>query len=517
MKKVLLGTDILLFANSSKEELGTIEYLLEWMTRINEKPFVDISTKIILSNYLSDIPPLIARIPILTLAVRKNDQLRTIEKLLDAPTPLDIRSDSMPAWKKSLAHLALLLENKVDYYITDSPLIISIARKLDLDHRVFSVESYLDRCSTEFRDKDPNKGLVIKYGKFRNLNLQDEFFDSFKKDYKEYLDWFHRKQDDYVYYSQNSKGKIHALLKLKIEDNPDQFDDIIPIMSENRCLKISSFKINVTGSKLSERFMRIIFKTAIQEKVDSIYVTIFNNEKKKQRLIDLLQTWGFFEYGHKTGSNEIVLKRHFEKKINSVSCLSSDIFDKVFVKNYYPFHSPQLGVYLVPLRQSYLGLLLGDESILEIKSDINPYRNSISKVIAIKNSQERIIPGVILLFYRMTHVKDDRGLVGVGIVEGVRSHLRNELQFVGICRKRSGFSIKHLKDCWKSIEDKNNLTLIEFLFVTHLNAKEFNESHLNDCGIKTENLHSQMIYPIDLNNFKTLIKDSDYERDYIAY
>ena len=96
MKTVLLGTDIILYANSYREELGTFEYLLEWMARINEKPCVDISTRVILSNFLSDRPPILSRIPVLAEVVRKSHQLRTIERILAAPIPTDIRSDLMP-------------------------------------------------------------------------------------------------------------------------------------------------------------------------------------------------------------------------------------------------------------------------------------------------------------------------------------------------------------------------------------------------------------------------------------
>ncbi|MDE5886086.1 MAG: hypothetical protein K2H46_00700 [Muribaculaceae bacterium] len=517
MKKVLIGTDIILYANSSKEELGVTEYLLEWMARIKEKPCVDISTRIILSNFLSDVPPLLSRIPVLTEAVRKSHQIKTIERIIEAPVPTDIRSDSVPIWKQSLAHLALLQENKVDIYITDSPLMHSIARRIDLDHRVFSVESYLDHCSIAFRDKDPNKGLVIKYDRFGKLNINDEFFNSFKRDYTNYSEWFHRKQNDRVFYSHNAKGEIQALLKLKIEESFDEFDDIVPTMTDNRCLKISSFKVNVRGSRLSERFMRIIFKTAIREKVDSIYVTVFNNEKKKRRLIDLLHAWGFHDYGNKLGSEEMVLKRSFHKEVGRVNSMTSTLYERVFVKDYYPFHSPASGIYLVPLREAFLDLLLGEEEIKVDRLDILPYKNSISKVIAIRNIKGNLYPGAILLFYNMTHVKEDRGIVGVGILEGIRNHLKSEQQFVEICIKRCAFSISHLRDCWKSMDDKDNIALIEFLFVDYLNGREYNEVRLNNCGIDTVGMHSQNIYPITLQSFKKLFKDSDYERDYIAY
>lgn len=517
MNRVLLGTDILLIGDMSPEELGTIEYLFEWMSRIGEQPCIDFSTKVLLTHHQWKIPEFLSRIPVLMAVAKKSRNLSAIEKLLDIPLPVSIHSDSSLAWKRALPHLALLEEDKIDLYITDNDMIHAIAKKINLDHRVYSINTYLDRCSSEYRDRDPNKGLIIRYDQFKKLNLYDPFFDSFKRDYAEYVNWFRKKKDDYVYFSKNKKGKIQALLKLKLEESEEEFYDIDPMMPDNRCLKISSFKVNVTGSKLAERFMRIIFNTAIEEKVDSIYVTLFNNNKGKRRLVSLLEKWGFSEWGTKFGSDELVMRRSFKKEVGRFSSMECEAYDLIFVREDFPFHSPNFGCFLVPLHATYLDLLLGDDSIASRTDDIVPYRNAISKILILKNDLPGIKPGAVLLFYRMTHEKDKRGIVGVGIVERIKKNLDSELQFVGICKKRSGFSVSHLKECWDGFQNKHQLTLIEFLFVTHLDSNIFDEKRLNECGINTKDIHSQTIRPISLEEFRKLFKDSDYERDFVVH
>ena len=66
------------------------------------------------------------------------------------------------------------------------------------------------------------------------------------------------------------------MLKLKIEDVDEDYSDIIPLFPKAKRLKICSLKVDYTGEKLGERFMRIIFDHALENKVDEIYVTIFN-------------------------------------------------------------------------------------------------------------------------------------------------------------------------------------------------------------------------------------------------
>ncbi|MDR3256771.1 MAG: hypothetical protein LBT18_03910 [Endomicrobium sp.] len=58
---------------------------------------------------------------------------------------------------------------------------------------------------------------------------------------------------------------------------------------------IGTFKTLSTGFRLGERFIKIIFDNAIQNRVDGIYVTMFENRKDLQRLSDLYIQWDFLE------------------------------------------------------------------------------------------------------------------------------------------------------------------------------------------------------------------------------
>lgn len=134
----------------------------------------------------------------------------------------------------------------------------------------------------------------IKHKKFREVNLDDEFFDSLKKDYPTFDNWFisHLESDAFVLYDE--QGKIQGFLHLKEEK--DIVDDVRPVIQADKILKVATFKVDAHGTKMGEQFIKIIMDYAVNEDMDLCYVTIFPKHKK---LIELVQAFGFEEYGEK--------------------------------------------------------------------------------------------------------------------------------------------------------------------------------------------------------------------------
>lgn len=130
--------------------------------------------------------------------------------------------------------------------------------------------------------------MSLKYKKFSDIDLTSRFFDSLKNDYPTFEDWFKRKREAFAYISYNENDEIDGFLYLKIED--EALSDMNQQFPQKRRLKLGTFKIEAHGTKLGERFLRIIFKEAMKEKINEIYVTIYD---KHQGLISLLQRFGF--------------------------------------------------------------------------------------------------------------------------------------------------------------------------------------------------------------------------------
>ncbi|MEZ6955886.1 MULTISPECIES: hypothetical protein [unclassified Aeromonas] len=125
--------------------------------------------------------------------------------------------------------------------------------------------------------------MAIVYKKFRDINLNDRFFDSLKEDYPPFAGWFEKKHNESAYVSYNQMGVIDGFLYLKIED--EELSDMTPRFPRARRLKMGTFKVDAHGTKLGERFMSKTFFYAIENNLNEIYVTVFD---KHQGLISLL-------------------------------------------------------------------------------------------------------------------------------------------------------------------------------------------------------------------------------------
>src|SRR5699024_8546334 len=99
--------------------------------------------------------------------------------------------------------------NKVDYLITEDKKIKKKAILLNIGDKVLSIREFI------FKNKDSkivnHDILDIFRVKFGELDINDSFFDSLKKDYTGFVDWFTRKKDEYVF-CYKEQDKILGLL-----------------------------------------------------------------------------------------------------------------------------------------------------------------------------------------------------------------------------------------------------------------------------------------------------------------
>ena len=145
--------------------------------------------------------------------------------------------------------------------------------------------------------------LSVKQEYFGAIEISDPFFDSFKEDYPGFEKWFNKKSEEIAYTCRSDEG-LTAFLYVKREDQDEFYSDITPLFAQKRRLKIGTFKVIHNGFKLGEPSLKIIFDNALLNKVDEIYVTIYDRTDEQTRLIDLLKTFGFVRHGVKTHEND---------------------------------------------------------------------------------------------------------------------------------------------------------------------------------------------------------------------
>lgn len=146
---------------------------------------------------------------------------------------------------------------------------------------------------------------LLEIKKFSSISLVDPFFDSLKKDYKGFEDWFKGKanKDDSAFVLYDKNNNLQGFLYLK--DESDEIDEtIVPPMKKKKRLKVGTFKIDAHSTRLGERFIKKIMDKGIYEGYEEAYVTVF---QKQDKLILLLKTYGFKEYGTK-GDEQVLVK-----------------------------------------------------------------------------------------------------------------------------------------------------------------------------------------------------------------
>lgn len=227
------------------------------------------------------------------------------------------------------------------------------------------------------------------YKRFKDININDRFFDSLKNDYTEFKAWFSRKSaENEGAFIQTVDNSLEGFLYLKEEDGP--ITDIYPTLPCDKALKIGTFKIVPHGTRLGERFIKKSLDYAINKGIDYVYVTIFSHH---DHLLKMFLKYGFYIHGSKTTENgeENVL-------VKQISTITNDVFLD------YPKIDTTSKSFLLGIKPEYHTNLFPDSKLFNESYDAIKdvsHTNSITKVyIAKMYSMASIHPGDNLIIYR---------------------------------------------------------------------------------------------------------------------
>lgn len=432
--RILLDTNIIVHREASKIYNKDIGLLFNWLDKLHyEKCIHPVTIDEIKTYKDNDV------VDTMKIKLENYNALKTISP--DSPQISTLRaSDKNVNDSNDTTILNELLNNRVNYLITEDKGLHRKAKSLDIQDRVYKIDSFIEKLNFENPDLTDYKVLSVKKEYFGNIDINDSFFDSFKEDYREFAAWFNSKADKESYVCL-IEGEVKAFLFLKVEDKDENYIDIAPSFEPKKRLKIGTFKVTSTGLKLGERFLKVIFDNALINRVDEIYVTIFDKREEQQRLVDLLEEWGFKFWGTKNTKNGIenVYVRDFSKiiKDNPREC--------------YPYLNRNSRVFLNPIRPEYHTELFPD-SFLNNESPMNyienqPHRNAIKKIYISRSYYKDLKKGDIILFYR-TGGYHQSVISTIGVIENIVTDIQSEEEFIRLCRKRSIFSDKELSEWW---------------------------------------------------------------------
>lgn len=311
----------------------------------------------------------------------------------------------------------------------------------------------------------------IKLVKFREINLQDTFFDSLRNDYEGFNDWFIRKENEEAYVLK-IENRLEAFLYMKIEEEEDS--TIIPqLFFYNKILKVGTFKINAHGSKLGERFVKLIFDKMIEEKLSKAYVTIF---EKQVNLISLLEEYGFFYWGKK--KDEYVYLKDFNHLVGNIKkdypMIKTKGTKKFLLSIWPPFHTELFPDSKLRTEKNHIIRDLSHTNCIEKvylsgSADILNYKKG--DLIAIyRTAEKNTIAEYTAVVTSICTVSEIRNI----------NEFRTINEFLEFCSDRTIFTEDKLVEFWR---ERRYPYIITLLYNSALNKRIIRKELIEEIGV----------------------------------
>lgn len=393
---------------------------------------------------------------------------------------------------------------RVDLLITEDRKLREKAKKLGIGQKVYSINDFVLEKTEEYPELISYKMLSVKKELFGDIDLRNAFFDSLKEAYPDFIPWFNKKSEEEAYVCRTDEGVIKGFLYIKTEDQSENYSAIEPKFLPKKRLKVGTFKVDMSGFRLGERFIKIIFDNALYRKVDEIYVTFFEDSPNLEALKGLLETWGFVRHGikHSYGKEEAV----FVKKLNF---FNPELSAKINFPNIL-FNKQK---FILPIMAKYHTSLLPD-SILKTEKQIDfmgkdAQKYALQKVYISWAPERNINPGDLVLFYRMgeegSNKKYSSVLTTLGMVDQMHCNFKTKEEFLSHCQNRSVFSKSDLDYFWNRY--RGHLMVLKFVFIKSLKSR-LTLDYLHQLGVVEAPNGPRPFLRISDDNFKKILSDS---------
>lgn len=342
------------------------------------------------------------------------------------------------------ALLREVYENNIGLLLTDDKLILQKATDLYIRDRVITSAEFLSYFETMCPQNVEYKMLSVKLKNLNEVNLHSSFFDTLREDYGgiDFDNWFKKKalKGEKAYVFEDADG-LKGFLYLKSEDAGEDYSDIEPQFAPKKRLKVGTFKIERTGFRLGERFLKIIFDNARRQDVDEIYVTLFEDKREGvAQLKNLMEQWGFRKYGHKKNGEAVLVKsmREYDESRRP--------------KFNFPLTRKSAKCYFLPIYPEYHtdlfpDMILNNED-MHLYEENKAHRYALEKIyLSGAYNLRGAKAGDKVLIYRIGErypKKYSSVVTGVAIIEDIIITKTVE-ECIGICKNRSIFSEDKIK------------------------------------------------------------------------
>ncbi len=344
----------------------------------------------------------------------------------------------------------------------------------------------------------------MSYLPFSEIDINDNFFVSLIGDYPGFKKWFASKSKHKAYVQYNDEQDIEGFLYLKVEY--DEVDDVEPIIYADKILKVGTFKIDAHGTRLGERFIKIILDNAIALDVDKCYVTIYS---KHVSLIKLVQRYGFVQHGTKG-------KDGFQENVyvKDMRIVSEDIN-----KSFPLINTKGNKKYLLSIYPKYHTIMFPD-SILrtennKIIADVS-YTNSIHKIYVCSMEIDVLEYGDLVVMYRTAEsgksAKYSALVTSICVVEEVK--LKSDfIDFEDFYKYSCQYSVFDKADL-KYWYDKGPIKAVKLTYNLALPKRIIRRDLINDVGLNSEGYWG--FFKLSDNQFNDIVTNAQVSKNIIV-
>jgi hypothetical protein len=389
------------------------------------------------------------------------------------------------------AQLFQAYKEYVDYFITEDKGIHAKAEKINLSNKVLSITDSLKLLQEKYTLIIPQHPLLQECSTREIENeLSDLFFDSLRKSYDGFNNWFIEKcaKQNRHCYVLRVDDEISAILIFHREKNTEHG---LPDINHD-AMKMCTLKVaeTVFGYRLGELFLNKMFDMCIKGKIHHLYLTVFPHHT---HLIALLEKYGFvkYEFKNKQGLDELRMIK---------SLVKADYKSYLQAVNAHPFYadSSNINKFVIPIDPKFYNTLFKDGVFRqrnlfdETKEALNEIEgNTISKAYLCKSKRKNMKQGDLLFFYGSKTIKS---IEPVGVLDEV-IYTKDIDQIKRLVKRKTVYSDTDLE---QMVDGKKAVTVLIFRLLYYL------EKPIKFQTIKTLESYN--------NNFQTIttLAESDY-------
>lgn len=147
--------------------------------------------------------------------------------------------------------LYAVFKDCVNYLITNDNKLKNKAKKANISDRVLGIEDVI-KLFKPLEEKEIRTPAFINYEYLYNIDIDDDFFDSLKADYKDFESWYKKKSriGNMAYITRYTNNKISSFLMLKVEYGAFLDNKMIAwifLSVSNRMKQIKSYIPDIEG------------------------------------------------------------------------------------------------------------------------------------------------------------------------------------------------------------------------------------------------------------------------------